>query len=235
MVLRQLNWCYEEVADTSRQLATLEKQYAAMPKGVDGNPSLAFENIFGRFRIHRGNNPVAVLDKAFSAIEEGKRDFPQFAQTDQGPMLDDLVAKLKLHTVGSPVEIAFTALDGSKVDISTMKGKVVLVIYVEPSPDSDDAEMLKQVKATYEKIHDKGFEVIGLSLERDRIALEGFVRKESIPWPQAYDSQGWDYALAVSRTINTLPFNFLVGKDGRMAVRNVRIDELETKVIQLLN
>jgi peroxiredoxin len=235
MVMRQLAWCYEEISDTRRQLATLEKQYAAMPKGAEGNPSIAFENIFGRFCIHRGNNPVAVLDKAFAVIEQGKRDFPQFDQTEQGPMLDDLVAKLKLHTIGSPVDIAFTALDGRKVDITAMKGKVVLVIYVDSAPDPDDAAMIKQVKATYEKLQDKGFEVIGLSLEKDRTALEIFVKKENLPWPQAYDSQGWDFALAVNLIENTLPFNFLVGKDGRMAARHVGGNELEARVLELLN
>ena len=234
MAMRQLAWCYEEISDTKMQLSTLEKQYSAMPKGTEGNPILAFENIFARFCIHRGNNTVAVLDKAFSIIEEGKRDFPQFAQTEQGPILDDLAGKLRQHTIGSPVEIAFTALDGSKVDIAAMKGKVVFVIYVDSAPDSDDAAMIRQVKATYEKLHDKGFEIIGLSLEKDRAALDSFVKKENLPWPQAYDSQGWDYALAVNLIENTLPFNFLVGKDGRMAVRHVSGGELESEVLDLL-
>ena len=234
MVMRQLAWCYHDVSDTRRQLAALEKQYAAMPKGVEGDPGLAFENVFGRFCIHRGNNTVAVLEKAFAAIEEGKRDFPQFDQTEQGPLLDDLVAKLKRHTIGCPVDIAFTALDGSKIDITAMKGKVVLVIYVDSAPDSDDLEMLKEVKATHEKLHDKGFEVIGLSLEKDRAALEGLVERENLSWPQAYDSQGWDYSPAVQLCENTLPFNFLVGKDGTMAARQLRGDELESRLLELL-
>ena len=232
--MRQLNWSYGEAGDTRNQLATLEKQYASIPKGRDGNPNLAFENIFGRFCIHRGNNPVAVLDRAFAVIEQGKRDFPQFDETDQGPLLDDLVAKLKLHTIGSPVNIAFTALDGRKVDIADMKGKVVFVIYVDSAPDSDDYEMIKQVKAAYGKLHDKGFEVIGLSLEKDRSVLESFVKREHIPWPQAYDSQGWDYSLAVNFSKNTLPYNILVGKDGKMAARHTRGEELEAKVMELL-
>jgi peroxiredoxin len=234
MVMRQLAWSYEEISDTPRQLATLEKQYSAMPKGAEGNPGLAFENIFARFCIHRGNNPVAVLDKAFAAIDEGKRDFPQFAQAEQGPLLDDLVAKLKLHTIGSAVEIAFTALDGREVDIASMKGKVLLVIYVDSAPDLDDAAMIRQVKATYEKLHDKGFEVIGLSLDKNRAALEGFVKKENIHWPQAFDGQGWDYALAVNMIKNTLPFNFLVDKDGKMAARHVSGHDLESSVLKLL-
>lgn len=234
MVMRQLAWCYDDTCDTGRQLATLEKQYAAMPKGVDGNPGMAFENIFGRFCIHRGNNTVAVLEKAFAAIEEGKRDFPQFDQSEQGPLLDDLVAKLKLHTIGSPVNIAFTALDGRKVGIAKMKGKVVLVIYVESAPDSDDVEMLKQVKAAFEKLHDKGFEVIGLSLDKDRTALEGLIKRENFSWPQAYDSQGWDYSQSVRLSVNTLPYSFLVGKDGKMAARHLPGDELESRVLELL-
>lgn len=234
MVMRQLAWCYDEMSDTGRQLAMLEKQYAAMPKGEGGDPGIAFENIFGRFCIHRGNNTVAVLDKAFAAIEEGKKDFPQLARTDRGPLLDDLVAKLKLHTIGCPVDIAFIALDGRKVDIAAMKGKVVLVIYVESAPDPDDLEVIRQVKAAHEKLQDKGFEVIGLSLDKDRAALEGFVKRENFSWPQAYDSQGWDYSLAVNFSENTLPYNFLVGKDGRMAARHLRGDELESRVLELL-
>lgn len=235
-VMENLASAYQDVGDIDRQLATLEKQYAAIPKGANGDAPAAFSNITRRLFIHRGNNSAAILDKAFEALEQGQKDFPLFAdaETREGQLFTDLIAKLKLHNIGSPVEIAFTALGGTKVDLATMKGKVVLVIYFEPPLNPNGAAMLKSVKAAYEKLHGKGFEVIGLSFNKDRAAIESFVKKEGIPWPQSYDGQGWDYSLAVTLSVNTLPFNLLVGKDGKMAVRHVRGDELEAKVAELL-
>jgi peroxiredoxin len=235
-VMEYLAYTYLELGDAERQLVTLEKQYAAMPKGANGDAPAAFTNITRRLFIHRGNNSVAILDKALEALEQGKKDFPTFADPDSRPgqTFNSLIAQMKRHSIGSPVKIAFTALDGTKVDLANMKGKVVLVVYFEPPLDANGAAMLKSVKTAYDKLHAKGFEVIGLSYNKDRAAIESFVKKEGIPWPQSYDGQGWDYSLAVRLSVNTLPFNLLVGKDGKMAVRHVRSDELEAKVAEML-
>ena len=235
-VMEYLAFTYQDVGDVDQQLATLEKQYAAMPKGVNADAPAAFTNITRRLFIHRGNNSVAILDKAFEALEQGRKDFPIFADADSTPgqVLNKLIAELKLHNIGSPVKIAFTALNGTKVDLANMRGKVVLVIYFEPPLDPNGAAMLQSVKAGYDKLHAKGFEVIDLANNKDRAAIESFVNKEGISWPQGYGGQGWDFSYSVRLSVNTLPFNVLVGKDGKMAARNVRGDELEAKVAELL-
>jgi hypothetical protein len=235
-VMGALAFSYLDAGDAKRQLATLEKQYAAMPKGANGDAAEAFTNITRRLFIHRGNNSVAILDKALEALEQGKKDFPTLADPDSksGQTFNSIIAQMKRHSIGSPVKIAFTALDGTKVDLANMKGKVVLVIYFEPPLDANGAAMLKSVKAAYDKLHGQGFEVIGHAYNKDRAAIESFVKKEGIPWPQAYAGQGWDNSLAIRLSVNTLPFNFLVGKEGNMAVKHVRGDELEAKVSELL-
>jgi peroxiredoxin len=218
-----------------KQLATLERQYAVLARGPDRDLDAIEPNLYRIVQLLAGPAGVADRSKANAVVEQAKKDLAGHADTERTKRLFSMLAGVLNHPVpGGTLELAFTALDGTKVDLASMKGKVVLVIYVEPSPDEDDARMLKQAMAARDKLHGRGFEVIGLSLEKDKSVLADFVRKEGFRWPQAHDSQGWDYSLAVKFSVNSLPFNFLVGKDGKMAVRPVQAGELEAKVTGLL-
>lgn len=57
------------------------------------------------------------------------------------------------------------------------------------------------VVATYNKLHDKGFEIIGISLDSDRSSLTKVIKEKEMPWPQYYDGKVWqnEYAEKIWR------------------------------------
>ncbi len=153
------------------------------------------------------------------------------AASDQ--IKDSAVSQLKkLDTVGKPVDLRFTAVDGREVDLSKMKGKVVLIDFWATWCGPCVAE-LPHVKAAYDKNHSKGFEIVGVSLDREKESLTEFVTSHQMPWPQYFDGQAWQSKLAVQFGIESIPAMWLVDKKGNLRDINAR-SGLDGKVEKLL-
>ena len=136
---------------------------------------------------------------------------------------------------GADAERFKRSLEGLENSLNKpIKGEVVLVDFWATWCGPCRAE-LPSVKAAYQKFHDKGFEIIGISLDDDREKLEAFIQKESMPWPQHFDGQGWQNELGQKFGITGIPATFLIGKDGKIAATDLRGEALGATVAQLLN
>ena len=90
------------------------------------------------------------------------------------------------------------------------------------------------VKAAYEKLHDRGFEVVGISLDDKESALRRFIKEKGIPWPQHFDGKGWGNQFAVRYGIFGIPTQWLVDKRGNLRSTDARYN-VESHVLPLLN
>ena len=124
-----------------------------------------------------------------------------------GLRADDVTSK--------PLDLKFTAVDGEKIDLAKMRGKVVLLDFWATWCPPCRAEV-PDVVATYKKFHDQGFEVIGISLDHDKDAMLGFTQEHGMVWPQYFDGQGWDNAISSGFGIDEIPAMLLIGKDGKV-------------------
>ena len=107
------------------------------------------------------------------------------------------------NRIGKPVDIQFTSIDDKKVDVSKMKGKVVLIDFWATWCGPCVAE-LPNVKRAYEKLHPKGFEIVGISLDSKESALRRFVKKEEMPWPQYFDGKGWNNSISKKNIVKII-------------------------------
>jgi hypothetical protein len=89
------------------------------------------------------------------------------------------------------------------------------------------------VVAAYQKYHDKGFEVMGVSLDEDKQALLDFTSQNGMAWPQYFDGKGWDNSIASANGVRSIPAMWLFGKDGRLITKNAR-ENLDGQVSQVL-
>ena len=123
----------------------------------------------------------------------------------------------------TPLDLKFTSVDGQSIDLSKMRGKVVLVdFWATWCPPC--REEVPNVVAAYQKYHDKGFEVLGISLDQDKDALLAFTKGHGMVWPQYFDGKGWDNDISKGFGIQEIPTMWLVGKDGKLITTNGRED-----------
>ena len=140
--------------------------------------------------------------------------------------------KKQRERLGKPLELAFKAVDGRSVDLSAMKGKVVLIDFWATWCGPCVAEFPHVLEA-YQKLRDRGFEIVGISLDQEKEALESFTKKRGMPWPQYFDGEGWGNKYAQEFGITGIPAMWLVDRDGKLVDQEGR-EDLAGKVERLL-
>jgi thiol-disulfide isomerase/thioredoxin len=143
-------------------------------------------------------------------------------------------AEKRLASIGKPMELAGTQLDGKPLDWSKYNGKVVLVDFWATWCGPCVAE-IPNVKENYEKYHARGFEVVGVSLDEDRSALEQFVKTNELPWTTLFsDDPKQNQKLADKYGVTGIPALFLVGPDGNVLTLKARGEDLGQQLEKLL-
>lgn len=138
----------------------------------------------------------------------------------------------RLETLGKPLELSFTAVDGREVKLSDYQGKVVLIDFWATWCGPCVAELPKVLKV-YEELHPKGFEIVGVSFDADKDALVKFIKEKNMPWPQYFDGKGWGNKFGQEYGITAIPTMWLVDKKGVLVDMNARAD-LGEKIRKLL-
>lgn len=165
--------------------------------------------------------------------EKGKEFLKRVAKSGPAEMASAAAGKLKkLDALGKPVKMAFKAVDGRQVDVAKLKGKVVLIDFWATWCGPCIAE-LPNLKKTYSKYHDKGFEIVGISLDDSKDKLTDFVKKNEMPWPQYFDGLRWKNEFAVEYDIQVIPAMWLIDKSGKLVDMSA-LSDLDSKVEKLL-
>jgi len=138
-------------------------------------------------------------------------------------------AARRLESIGKPLDLSGTALDGKSVSLQAFKGTPVLVHYWATWCEPCKVD-IAQIRELYGKYGSKNFNVVGIALDSDREQLAKFLTAKPIPWPQLHEAGGLDGRLAEELGVLTLPTMLLLDADGKVVDRNLVITDLERKL-----
>jgi thiol-disulfide isomerase/thioredoxin len=180
---------------------------------------------------------LQVLDnsaKSTALVQQLKQDYPDTkAGKNADKILDDIKKQEELSKIqrslaeGSKFpDFDEKDLAGKPLSIANYKGKLVLIDFWATWCGPCVGELPNVLKA-YEKNHDKGFEIIGISLDQDEQKLKTFLQDRKMTWPQYFDGKGWNNKLAQKYGIQSIPATFLLDGEGKIIGRDLRGDDLE--------
>ncbi|MDG2125245.1 MAG: TlpA disulfide reductase family protein [Verrucomicrobiales bacterium] len=206
-------------------------RYNALPKGKDAELR---EVAFALKAVIDSYAAAGRKDEAKALIETAKDDIGEHPEAQQfNQFVSQLAGALNKPVIGEPLEIAFTSTQGDEIDLAKMKDKVVLVDFWATWCGPCIAE-LPHVKKAYADYHDKGFEIVAISLDQEKDELDAFIKKEEMPWPQYFDGKGWQNQIAAKFGIQSIPATFLIGKDGNIVATDLRGEALGEAVAENL-
>ncbi|MFK7925223.1 MAG: peroxiredoxin family protein [Bacteroidia bacterium] len=139
----------------------------------------------------------------------------------------------KLAVGAIPPEIELPNPDGKMIRLSDMKGKVVLLDFwaswCRPCRQENP-----NVVRMYDTYKNKGFEILGISLDRTRDAWVKAIADDGLQWKHVSDLQFWNSAAAKDYSVGSIPATFLIDKDGKIIAKNLRGPSLEAKLAEVL-
>ena len=127
-----------------------------------------------------------------------------------------------------------TMLDGTPFKLSDYRGKTVLLDFWATWCGPCIAELPHVIEA-YQAHHDEGFEIISISLDHDRDALDNFMTKwPAMTWIQVFDGKGWKSRVGQLYGVNAIPHTLLLDKEGKVFAKDLRGDALSSAVAEIL-
>lgn len=171
------------------------------------------------------------MDVYLSAAEKVQKEWPN------EPNIKEFVAfveKSKLTAIGQVApEIALPNPTGDTVSLSSMRGKYVLVDFWAKWCGPCRRENPNVVKA-YHKFKGKGFEVLGVSLDRTKEDWLQAIQQDGLVWTHVSDLKYFNSKAAADYNINAIPFSILVDPQGVIIAKNLRGAALEKKLEEVL-
>ena len=109
--------------------------------------------------------------------------------------------------------LEFASLRSGHVSLADLKGKIISIDFWA-TWCGPCRKVMPDLVETYKQYHDRGFEIIGISLDKDQSQLERYMQDTGITWPQYYDGLGWSNKIATRFGVRAIPHIVLIDKNG---------------------
>lgn len=198
-------------------------------------------NLIG-LELNKPKIDVEAYIEAFENLTPNLKDSPKGKETRK--KLDELyeeyqkIAHLEIGKVAPNFEAPNP--NGDMVSLNDIKGKVTIIDFWAAWCGPCRKENPNVVRI-YEKYHDQGLEIIGVSLDGDqrqkdpkKLWLEA-IKKDNLTWHHVSNLQYFNDPVAKLYNIQSIPATYILDKDGKIAYKNLRGKALQLKVEELLN
>jgi len=171
----------------------------------------------------------------FGTIRKVFMDYPQAVQrTGLGKYINVLLLTKGATDIGgkAPIFIAPTP-DGKRLSLNQAMGKVTLIDFWASWCRPCRVEN-PFVVSLYKKYHDRGFNIVGVSLDKNKRDWINAIKQDSLEWQHVSNLKFWQEPVAKLYGVNAIPQTVLLNAQGIIVAKNLRGKELEKKIIELL-
>lgn len=197
-------------------------------------PSIAIFNMLGYLNIDSDFDYLVGLSKKM----ETQLPNSKYTKLLSGEISKMISMQQKLQETGVPVgalapEIALPNPEGKIIRLSSFKGKIVLLDFWASWCGPCRAEN-PNVVSMYRKYKDKGFDILSVSLDKDKSQWLRAIQKDGLMWTHVSDLKFWESSVVPLYSIEGIPATFLLDKEGKVIAKNLRGAELENKLKEVL-
>jgi len=123
--------------------------------------------------------------------------------------------------------------EGNKVSLNENLGKVTIIDFWASWCGPCRKEN-PNVVALYNEFHDKGLNIVGVSLDKDLAKWKDAIAKDKITWVQMSNLKEWSEPIAKTYKVESIPATFILDSNGTIVAKDLRGEELKSKVKELL-
>lgn len=243
-----------ELRNISKETAQLQQRYSqAMQSGdeegmkkaqIDYDAMMGNQNVYAKnfIREHPKStvSPLIVLMQFGQDITAHEIDtliafldpsvHPSIYVSDLKKMADNM----RVTEVGAVApDITLNTPEGTPLSLSSLRGKIVLVDFWASWCKPCRQENPNVVKL-YNQYKDKGFDILGVSLDREKEAWVKAIADDQLAWHHISDLKFWQNEAAVNYGVKSIPFTLLVDQKGVIIAKNLRGEALASKLAELL-
>jgi peroxiredoxin len=250
-VLRQLT---QVMQGSKTELESLGQRYNAAGQAGKADEMKAIEKQYYAIQSTNSARMKGILRRNASAVASGfavgafLNPDEEFAFADSlagvqrkanpnSPFTKELTARLepmRLTAQGSQApEINLAQPDGSKLALSSLRGKYVLIDFWASWCGPCRQENPNVVKA-YNQFKDKGFTIYSVSLDQDKGKWEKAIAADGLTWHHVSDLAGWQSVAGAAYGVKSIPQSFLLDPQGRIIAKNLRGEVLAAKLAEVL-
>lgn len=215
---KELIGIYENIVEQERKILIQE-----INENPDGFYLLSFTEKLDK------DNDIEIMQKMEASLSK------KYPKNEYVKDFSNRVKELSKLAIGTPApEIELPDRDGNNVKLSSLKGNIVLIDFwaswCRPCRQENP-----NVVRVYNKYKDKNFTVFSVSLDKQKENWLEAIKADGLVWPNhVSDLAFWNSKVVPLYKIEGIPFTVLVDKNGNIAGKNLRGEQLEKKVAELI-
>lgn len=229
--LRQANMARDTAAMTALRDEYFELQEKAKDYNIDfakENPGALISALILENLLRTKALPTQSLDSIYQNLT------PEIKATLPAKNVQSLLEKTKNTEVGNVApDFSGPSPDGGTLALSEVKGKLTLIdfwaAWCRPCRMENP-----NIVSVYEQYKDKGFDIIGISLDTKANDWKTAIEKDSLDWNHISHLQRFQGPIAELYSVNAIPASFLLDENGVIVAKNLRGPALGQKVGELL-